>query len=61
MSLLEPHAVAEMLGVPLRTLGQWRYRRTGPAYIVVGRHVRYRREDVDRWLESQTVVPSGAA
>jgi excisionase family DNA binding protein len=43
--------VAEMLGVPVATLYQWRYHGTGPRGIRVGRHVRYRAADVDAWLD----------
>ena len=45
--------VAEMLGVPLRTLYQWRSHRAGPIGYRVGRYVRYRRSTVEEWLETQ--------
>lgn len=45
--------VADYLQVPAATLYRWRYRRIGPVGIRVGRHVRYRREDVDAWLAKQ--------
>lgn len=48
--LLPPPAVAEYLQVPVRTLGQWRWLGTGPKFLKVGRHVRYRRRDVEMWL-----------
>jgi excisionase family DNA binding protein len=50
-SLLTPHEVALYLGVPLQTLYAWRYRGDGPRGYRVGRHVRYRRADVEHWLE----------
>jgi excisionase family DNA binding protein len=43
--------VAEYLGVPRRTLDQWRHRGKGPRFSKVGRHVRYRWADVERWLD----------
>lgn len=46
---------ADYLKVPPGTLRQWRYHRTGPPYFKVGRHVRYTREEVDRWLREQRV------
>lgn len=49
-----PTTLAEYLDVPLPTIYQWRYQGKGPAAIKVGRHVRYRRQDVERWLASQT-------
>ena len=58
------HSGAELskaIGVPEKTLADWRSRGIGPAYVRVGRHVRYRDVDVDRWLESQTVKRSPAA
>lgn len=52
--LLSVEAVAAFLGVPVATLYQWRHKNTGPRSIRVGRYIRYRREDVDRWLERQS-------
>lgn len=49
--LLEPQEVAEILGVPISTLYRWKYARKGPQAIRVGKHLRYRREDVQRWLD----------
>lgn len=48
--LLSPEEVAAWLLVPVATVYQWRYRRTGPAAIKVGRHLRYRRTAVEAWL-----------
>jgi excisionase family DNA binding protein len=56
--LLWPEQVAEMLGVPIGTLANWRYQGRGPAFVKVGRHVRYRRSDVAGWIEEH-VVPAG--
>lgn len=50
-----PAAVAEYLNIPVTTLTEWRYQKRGPRYIKVGRLVRYRREDVEQWLQEQTV------
>jgi excisionase family DNA binding protein len=48
--LVGPDEIAVFLGVPLRTVYRWRSRGEGPPGYRVGRHVRYRVEDVDRWL-----------
>ena len=45
--------VSEMLGIPVHTLYRWRYRGDGPVGYRVGRHVRYRREAVEAWLEQR--------
>lgn len=49
---LTPVDLAEMLGVPVATLYQWRYQRTGPPGFRVGRHVRYDPKAVQKWIES---------
>jgi excisionase family DNA binding protein len=51
--LLTPKDVAELLGVPEGTLEFWRYQNRGPAYIKVGRHVRYRPADIEAYLQAQ--------
>jgi excisionase family DNA binding protein len=45
--------VSEMLGIPVHTLYRWRSKGDGPVGYRVGRHVRYRREAVEAWLEQQ--------
>jgi excisionase family DNA binding protein len=57
-TLLTPDELAEVLGVPAETLKQWRYFGRGPAFVRVGRHVRYRRVDVNDWVTAQRVDPS---
>jgi excisionase family DNA binding protein len=52
-ALLTPQVVADALGVPLQTLYTWRVKQAGPRGIKVGRHLRYRRSDVEAWLEAQ--------
>jgi predicted DNA-binding transcriptional regulator AlpA len=52
--LLSPEQLSEYLGgIPLATIYGWRARRTGPPGLKVGRHVRYRITDVERWLDDQ--------
>jgi excisionase family DNA binding protein len=45
--------LARYLGVPAATVKAWRYKGTGPRGLRVGKHIRYRRTDVERWLDSQ--------
>ncbi|MFJ2770064.1 MULTISPECIES: helix-turn-helix domain-containing protein [Streptomyces] len=52
--LATPEEVAVYLGVPVKTLYQWRHRRIGPTVHKVGRHLRYRWREVDAWLDAQT-------
>ena len=51
--LLSVRELADYLGVPVTTLYQWRYRREGPTGFRVGRHIRYRWQDVLDWIEGQ--------
>lgn len=50
---MTPEEVAEYLRVPVSTVYAWRYRGIGPRGHKIGRHVRYRRSDVDAWYEDQ--------
>lgn len=54
---MDPPDTAAYIGRSVRTLEQWRYRGEGPPYIKVGKAPRYRRSDVDRWLDAHTVRP----
>lgn len=51
--LLTAQQVSDYLQVPLPTLYQWRYRGIGPRAARVGRYLRYRLRDVDRWMDER--------
>ena len=54
--LLTPEQVADQLGVTEHTLAVWRSENRYPlAYVKVGRYVRYRQSDVNRFIEQRTV------
>ncbi len=62
MELLHAADVAELLGIPVATLANWRASGKGPPYLQVGRHVRYRTVDVETWIagrvrDPEAVVP----
>lgn len=60
--LRDPQYVAEYLDIPVQTIYQWRTKGSGPRGIRVGRHLRFRQEDLDAWIESQADQPRvGAA
>lgn len=48
-----PEEVSTFLGVPVRTLYQWRYLGTGPKAARVGRHLRYNPAEVLAWFHQQ--------
>ncbi|GIE90515.1 helix-turn-helix transcriptional regulator [Actinoplanes regularis] len=43
---------AEYLGIPPQSLYYMTYRRTGPKSFKVGKYRRYRKQDIDAWLEA---------
>lgn len=51
--LLSVAELADYLAVPPATLYQWRHRGEGPPGFRVGRHLRYRWSDVQKWIEHQ--------
>lgn len=52
--LIDEAALAARLGVSRATLQSWRYAGRGPSYIKIGRLIRYRNVDVDRFLRENT-------
>jgi predicted DNA-binding transcriptional regulator AlpA len=52
-SLMTPQDLSEHLGVPVATLYGWRYNGYGPPGFRVGKHLRWRRSDVERWIDQQ--------
>ena len=53
-----PEFLAQTLGIPLRTIYNWRSRGEGPRAFKIGRHVRYRPTDVEDWLEAHADAPA---
>lgn len=54
--LLEIEEVSTIVGLPIPTLYQQRHKRVGIGALAlrVGRHLRWRPEDIERWLDEQT-------
>lgn len=48
-----PERLAEELQMTTDALAQWRYLEMGPRFVKEGRFVRYRRTDVEQWLEER--------
>jgi hypothetical protein len=54
--LVDEKRAAQILGITPGTLGVWRcVRRYKLPYVKIGRAVRYRVEDLERFIESRTV------
>ena len=53
--LMTRQQAAEHLGISVPTLDGFARDRKGPAFIRIGRLVRYLKNDLDTWLESQRI------
>ncbi len=54
--LLNHEQTAAYLNVIPRTLTEWRYTRGVPFIKITSKVVRYRKSDIDRWLEERRTV-----
>ena len=55
--LLKAEEVAEVTGLSVETLAQWRSQQRGIPYVKISRNcVRYRQTDLDCWLAERTVL-----
>jgi excisionase family DNA binding protein len=48
--LLSIDEVSAYLGIPVDSLRRWRTQGTGPRAAKLGKHLRYRKDEVDRWV-----------
>ena len=58
--LLNERQVAELLGLQVRTLQGWRFRRRGPGFIrISGKCVRYSPATIQAWIDAhaKTTAP----
>jgi predicted DNA-binding transcriptional regulator AlpA len=55
--LCKPGAAAQVIGVTTKHLARWRMTGKGPRFIKLGAapqsQIRYRRSDIDAWLDEQ--------
>ena len=59
--LMSAAEVAEFLGINVNTFYQHRWRGEGPSGYRVGGRIRYRRAEVEAWLEKQADRPKVAS
>ncbi|RLB40402.1 MAG: DNA-binding protein [Deltaproteobacteria bacterium] len=55
VNLLDERTAAEMLRLSVQTLRNWRTQRRGPAYLKLGRAVRYRPEDLEDYIRARRI------
>ena len=51
--LMTTREVAEYLAIPTATIARWRYVGKGPPAAKIGKHLRWNRRDLLRWVEEQ--------
>ncbi len=56
--LLNDREFAAYCDLAERTPAVWRVRGDGPPFVKIGRNVRYKKSDVDAWLDERTVRPA---
>jgi hypothetical protein len=59
--LVNERRAAEILGLQVRTLQQWRMSGRGVCYVKIGRAVRYSLNDLDAFIAKNTVQSTTAA
>ncbi len=60
-ALLTTAQAAKYLALGQRTLENWRCRGVGPAFVRLGRVVRYRVSDLNAWLSVRTFASTSQA
>lgn len=59
MNLLDEREAAKVMSCSVALLRKFRLFGEGPAYVKIGRLVRYRQEDLEEFLDSHRVVTGG--
>lgn len=53
MSLITAIQAAELLSIHPNTLAKWRLSGAGPTFTKMGRSVRYRMSDIEKWIDAR--------
>jgi hypothetical protein len=56
-TLISERAAAALLDVSVHTLRAWRFQTRGPAYIKMGKAVRYDMTSLEKFIDAHKVVP----
>lgn len=59
--LMTAEEAAEYLRVPIRTLYDWRLKKTGPPSLRVGKFVRFREVDLEEWISERLAAERNGA
>lgn len=58
---LSPEQFADLIGVPLRTVYHWMAEGSAPPSVKLGRHRRFRRGDIEAWIDERQSDDSATA
>jgi len=58
ITVMTVEQAANYLGLAVSTLNKWRCLGDGPVFIKMGRAVRYRRRDLEKYIEKCTLLHS---
>jgi excisionase family DNA binding protein len=58
VELLTVEETSKYLGIPVNTLNRWRSQKKGPEFIKMGKHVKYSKEALDKYI-MKSVVKTG--
>lgn len=61
MQLFTEREAAEYLSRSPATLTRWRFERVGPAFVKLGRAVRYKLADLDAYVAAHRFDPEGSS
>ncbi|HEC32598.1 MAG TPA: DNA-binding protein [Deltaproteobacteria bacterium] len=53
--MLNDREAARFLGLAPQTLRNWRSQGKGPSYVKIGNAVRYRMEDLEKYIQSRRI------
>ena len=54
MKLLDAKEAAKFLGISTSTLAIWRQHKKGPKFVKVGKSVKYKLEDLEKFIKENT-------
>ena len=57
VNAVDENRAARFLGVAVQTLRNWRHQSRGPAYVKMGRSVRYQVDDLVDYLKKKKIDP----
>jgi len=55
--VIDDYGAANELGVAVQTLRNWRSKCRGPAYLKIGRSVRYQVKDIEEYKRKKRIDP----